>query len=169
MGKRHCIAEGCNALEFRTLGFCLKHKESHQNSLIENTNEAYNKIPLANKVETVAINDSLPISWVPFQDRKYKKQIIWFLIGFLFVPLSCITVAIIGFIISGLLDNYIISYFILLIVIPMIYITGIIWGFTKNGPEGFALGILISISYTHLIYFLLFWGFPSAGSGGTWN
>jgi len=105
---------------------------------------------------------------VPFQNMKYK-QIIWFIIGFLFVPLSCIIIAIIGFIISGLLGNYMISYFILLIVIPMIYITGIIWGFTKNGPEGFALGILISISYGHLIYFLLFFLFPSTGSGGTWN
>ena len=103
-----------------------------------------------------------------FQDWKYKR-IIWFIIGFLFVPLSCIIVAIIGFIISGLLGNYIISYFILLIVIPMIYITGIIWWFTKNGPEGLALGILISISYGHLIYFLLFFLFPSTGSGGTWN
>jgi len=146
----------------------LKHKESHQNSLIENTNEAYNKIPLANKVETVAINDSQPISWVPFQDRKHNK-IIWFIIGFFFVPLSCIIAAIIGFIISGLLGNYMISYFILLIVIPMIYITGIIWGFTKNGPEGFALGILMSISYGHLIYFISFLLFPSTGSGGTWN
>ena len=105
---------------------------------------------------------------VPFQNMKYKK-IIWFIIGFLFVPLSCIVIAIIGFIISGLLGNYMISYFIILIVIPMIYITGIIWGFTKNGPEGFALGILISISYGHLIYFLLFFLFPSTGSGGTWN
>tara|TARA_B110000003_G_scaffold189573_1_gene188358 strand:- start:2012 stop:2365 length:354 start_codon:yes stop_codon:yes gene_type:complete len=105
---------------------------------------------------------------VPFQDRKYNK-IIWFIIGFLFVPLLCIIVAIIGFIISGLLGDYIISYFILLIVIPMIYITSIIWGFTKNGPEGFALGILVSISYGHLIYFLLFFFFPSTGSGGTWN
>ena len=104
----------------------------------------------------------------PFQDWKYKR-IIWFIIGFLFVPLLCIIIAIIGFIISELLGNYIISYFIVLIVIPMIYITGIIWGFTKNGPGSFALGILISISYGHLIYFLLFFLFPSTGSGGTWN
>ena len=27
MGERKCAFEGCNALEFRTSGYCLRHKE----------------------------------------------------------------------------------------------------------------------------------------------
>jgi len=27
MGERNCASEGCNALEFRTSGFCLRHKD----------------------------------------------------------------------------------------------------------------------------------------------
>ena len=29
MGKRNCAFEGCNALEFRTSGYCLRHKDDH--------------------------------------------------------------------------------------------------------------------------------------------
>lgn len=29
MGKRNCAFEGCNALEFRTSGYCLRHKDHH--------------------------------------------------------------------------------------------------------------------------------------------
>ena len=29
MGKRNCAFEGCNALEFRTSGYCLQHKDDH--------------------------------------------------------------------------------------------------------------------------------------------
>ncbi|MAE24878.1 MAG: hypothetical protein CMI64_04180 [Pedosphaera sp.] len=29
MGKRNCAYEGCNALEFRTSGYCLRHKYDH--------------------------------------------------------------------------------------------------------------------------------------------
>jgi ribosomal protein S27AE len=37
MGERNCAYEGCNALEFRTSGFCLRHKEGsnpHEDSPI---------------------------------------------------------------------------------------------------------------------------------------
>ena len=29
MGNRNCAFEGCNALEFRTSGYCLRHKDDH--------------------------------------------------------------------------------------------------------------------------------------------
>jgi hypothetical protein len=42
MGERKCAVEGCNALEFRTSGFCLRHKEGstpHEKSPIVGTSE----------------------------------------------------------------------------------------------------------------------------------
>ena len=29
MGERNCAIEACNALEFRTSGYCLRHKDDH--------------------------------------------------------------------------------------------------------------------------------------------
>ena len=29
MGERNCAFEGCNALEFRSSGYCLRHKDDH--------------------------------------------------------------------------------------------------------------------------------------------
>ena len=29
MGERNCAFEGCNALEFRSSGYCLRHKDEH--------------------------------------------------------------------------------------------------------------------------------------------
>ena len=29
MGERNCAIEGCNALEFRSSGYCLRHKDDH--------------------------------------------------------------------------------------------------------------------------------------------
>ena len=29
MGERNCAIEGCNALEFRASGYCLRHKDDH--------------------------------------------------------------------------------------------------------------------------------------------
>ena len=29
MGERNCAFEGCNALEFRTTGYCLRHKDGN--------------------------------------------------------------------------------------------------------------------------------------------
>ena len=38
MGERKCAFEGCSALEFRTSGFCLRHKENHSEKKIQNEN-----------------------------------------------------------------------------------------------------------------------------------
>ena len=53
MGERKCAFEGCNALEFRTSGYCLRHK---------------NGTPLENRFSTTNTRvspstDSLPFSW----------------------------------------------------------------------------------------------------------
>ena len=42
MGKRNCGFEGCNALEFRSMGYCLRHKdEAHdEKNQIENSVES---------------------------------------------------------------------------------------------------------------------------------
>ena len=45
MGERNCAFEGCNALEFRTSGYCLKHNghtsEEGKNDIISVDSEEY--------------------------------------------------------------------------------------------------------------------------------
>jgi len=45
MGKRNCAFEGCNALEFRTSGYCLKHNghtsEEGKNDIMSVDSEEY--------------------------------------------------------------------------------------------------------------------------------
>ena len=49
MGERKCAVEGCNALEFRTSGFCLRHKEGstpHEKSpTVGSSDYAENPVP----------------------------------------------------------------------------------------------------------------------------
>lgn len=43
MGERKCTFEGCNALEFRTTGYCLRHKDevaNEKNPTISNIDSA---------------------------------------------------------------------------------------------------------------------------------
>ena len=53
MGERKCAVEGCNSLEFRTSGFCLRHK----GSLVSESSPLPIKkpTPLGNKLLTITI------------------------------------------------------------------------------------------------------------------
>ena len=53
MGERNCAYEGCNALEFRTSGFCLRHK---------NENPVEKKLKMADTIVTPS-SDSSSFSW----------------------------------------------------------------------------------------------------------
>ena len=55
MGKRNCAYEGCNALEFRASGFCLRHKGRNNDikklsSTIVNESLEVNQVPLYNSI-----------------------------------------------------------------------------------------------------------------------
>ena len=42
MGENKCAYDGCNALEFRTSGYCLKHKDGPKTTLIGEINPVKN-------------------------------------------------------------------------------------------------------------------------------
>ena len=50
MGKRNCAYEGCNALEFRASGFCLRHKGRNND---------------IKKLSSTIVNESLEVNQVP--------------------------------------------------------------------------------------------------------
>ena len=50
MGERKCAYEGCNALEFRTSGFCLRHKDGKNDT---------------KKVSSIIVNESLEVNQEP--------------------------------------------------------------------------------------------------------
>ena len=50
MGERKCAYEGCNALEFRSSGFCLRHKDSNNDT---------------KKLSSTIVNESLEVNQVP--------------------------------------------------------------------------------------------------------
>ena len=54
MGERNCAYEGCNALEFRTSGYCLRHK---------NENLAEKKPRMADSIVTPS-TESPSFSWL---------------------------------------------------------------------------------------------------------
>ncbi|MCP2507927.1 MAG: hypothetical protein NLN64_06515, partial [Candidatus Thalassarchaeaceae archaeon] len=50
VGERKCAYEGCNALEFRTSGFCLRHKDGKNDT---------------KKVSSTIVNESLEVNQEP--------------------------------------------------------------------------------------------------------
>ena len=50
MGERKCAYEDCNALEFRTSGFCLRHKDGNNDT---------------KKASSTIVNESLEVNQVP--------------------------------------------------------------------------------------------------------
>ena len=50
MGERKCAYEGCNALEFRASGFCLRHKGRNND---------------IKKISSTIVNESLEVNQVP--------------------------------------------------------------------------------------------------------
>jgi hypothetical protein len=67
MGERNCAYEGCNALEFRTSGFCLRHK---------NENPVEKKLIMADTIVTSS-SESPSFSW-------------WKMVGLLYIAVPII-------------------------------------------------------------------------------
>ena len=58
MGKRNCAFEGCNALEFRTAGYCLNHKDGQARvSTSMQNSEPPSQIPQESKKEDGQLTD----------------------------------------------------------------------------------------------------------------
>ena len=69
MGERNCAYEGCNALEFRTSGYCLRHK---------NENPVEKKLRMADSIVTPS-TESPSFSWWKMVGLTIAMPIILFL------------------------------------------------------------------------------------------
>ena len=62
MGERKCAYEGCKALEFRTSGFCLRHKEPNNeikkvsSTLVNESLEIYQDPPRISMLKVIGIS-----------------------------------------------------------------------------------------------------------------
>ncbi|MGY8703936.1 MAG: hypothetical protein ACKVGY_06340 [Candidatus Poseidoniales archaeon] len=99
-------------------------------------------------------------------DEKKASIFGWFLTG-LFVFVICYFLWM-SYYFSNFSGIYILVDIIIIIIIPGIYIGGIIWGVTEKKSTSFVIGMLILPLM--LILFILFITFVFSGSsGGTWN
>tara|TARA_B100001109_G_C18851701_1_gene469606 strand:- start:716 stop:1171 length:456 start_codon:yes stop_codon:yes gene_type:complete len=142
MGDNKCAYDGCNALEFRTSGYCLKHKDGPKTILISEVN------PIKKEI-------SEDIDMINSPNPKYNN-FIWFPIGLFAGPV----IAIIMIIMSEFLfeiGGEGIAVFSICVILPLIYIIGIVWGLRSNGPTGFSLGLLVTpLVFGLFVLFLIF-------------
>ena len=129
MGDNKCAYDGCNALEFRTSGYCLRHKDGPKTTLISEINPVKNEISEA----TSMINNS----------TFGHNNVVWFLAGLFVGPSFVILMGVVSeFLLQ--IGGEIIGLITMCIILPFTYIIGIVWGFTSRGPTGFALGLLVT-------------------------
>tara|TARA_Y100000768_G_scaffold388837_1_gene387751 strand:- start:2947 stop:3402 length:456 start_codon:yes stop_codon:yes gene_type:complete len=142
MGDNKCAYDGCNALEFRTSGYCLKHRDGPKTILISEIN------PIKKEI-------SEDIDLIKSPNPKYNN-FIWFPIGLFAGPaiaIIMITISEILFDIGG--EG--IAVFSICVILPLIYIIGIVWGLRSNGPTGFSLGLSVTpLVFGLFVLFLIF-------------
>ena len=131
MGDNKCAYDGCNALEFRTTGYCLKHKDGPKTTLIVEIN------PVKNEV-------SEEIDMIDTSNPKHNN-VVWFLIGLFAGPVFAIIMSVISEFLFQIDESGSMALFSICIITPLIYIIGIVWGLRSNGPTGFALGLLVTV------------------------
>ncbi len=79
MGERRCAFDGCNALEFRVTGYCLRHKEEGLNNRKINAmedpeDEKEGKV----KVEWILFFIGIPISLFGYKLLQVEPVIHWY-------------------------------------------------------------------------------------------
>ncbi len=128
MGDNKCAYDGCNALEFRTSGYCLRHKDGPKTILISEINPVKNEI---SEATGIIYNSTLS-----------NNNVVWFLAGLFAGPSFAILMGVVSdFLLQ--IGAEIIGLITMCIILPFTYIIGIVWGFTSKGPTGFALGLLV--------------------------
>ena len=142
MGENKCAYDGCNALEFRTSGYCLRHKDGPKTTLIGEINPVKNEIS-----EGIDMTNTSTLE---------HNNVVWFLAGLFAGPSFAI---IMGFLSEVLFqtggDDM--PFFLMCIILPLVYIIGIVWGFRSNGPTGFALGLLVTpLVFGLFVLFLIY-------------
>ena len=132
VGERKCAFEGCNALEFRTSGYCLRHKGG-----LPNEKTSFSETPEKTRPEPVTITDPLLIpkialGYVPF---------VWFLLF-----LTSFN--------GDAFDGYyffIYSGMCLVFLLPLyaVYLVGLTWQRFKDGT------LTLSVFIIHILSFML--------------
>lgn len=116
--------------------------------------EVNESITISEKPPSILIGTLDPIS--PVDDTIYDEGIIpfnqkfsnrtWFIIGFILIPLLTYILSWFMVMIAEISGNegFIWEFFYTLswLIWPIIWITGIIWGFTKSGSNWFSIGLI---------------------------
>ena len=140
MGERKCGFDGCNALEFRTSGYCLRHKGG-----LPYEKTRYFKTPGNKRPEPVTTTDPLLIpkialGYVPF---------VWFLL-FLTSLGSDAFAGYYFFIYSGMC-------LVFLLPIYAVYLVRLTWQRFKDGTLTLSVSIIHILSFiVPFVWFLLF-------------
>jgi hypothetical protein len=130
MGGNKCAYDGCNALEFRTSGYCLRHKDGPKTILISEINPVKKEI-------------SEEIDMIDTSNPKHNN-VVWFLMGLFVGPALAIIMGSISEVLFQIDESGSIALFSICIITPLIYIIGIIWGLRSNNPTGFAVGLSVT-------------------------
>ena len=72
MGENKCAFEGCNALEFRTAGYCLRHKD-------ENPDEKTPAISNIDSTESTSIKSVFGFILMMFGISMIITGVVWFM------------------------------------------------------------------------------------------
>tara|TARA_B100000459_G_scaffold147350_1_gene116631 strand:- start:3125 stop:3571 length:447 start_codon:yes stop_codon:yes gene_type:complete len=110
MGERKCAFDGCNALEFRATGYCLRHKEEGLNTkkikAIEvPVDEERGKI----KIEWTFFLIGIPISFFGYRLLQIEPVIHWYgeLINLIFQICGVVSLVVgIIFLLMPIIDKY---------------------------------------------------------------
>lgn len=143
-GERKCAFEGCNALEFRTTGYCLRHKED-----------------LSNEKITYSTAPAVGIPYEKDRDSPLKSALLIPMIALGYVPFVFFWMIIIS---SG--SDLFASYYLfiysgmcLVILLPIytVYLVFLTWQRYKNGTLTLFVSIIHILSFIiPLWYFLIF-------------
>jgi len=162
MGERSCGFEGCKALEFRTSGYCLRHKgglTDEKIPIITGRNEETSVKPF------FEIIGRTEIWWIPIIPLVYPPIILLAFSHILEVELSGDTPHFLYQLLYPLVWSFVILVFLSPIILPFyaIYLVRINRRRKENGTSNIFLTMFHILSFVPtLLVFLLFWVWASA-------
>ncbi len=160
MGERSCGFEGCKALEFRTSGYCLRHKGGLTDEKIPIIAGRHEETSLKPFFEIIGRTE---IWWIPIIPLVYPPIILFAFSHILEVELSGDTPHFLYQLLYPL--SFVILVFLSPIILPFyaIYLVRINRRRKENGTSNLFLTMFHILSFVPpLLVFLLFWVWASA-------
>ena len=158
MGERKCAFEGCNALEFRTSGYCLRHKgglPDEKNPVITSTPEKTSQKPITG------------IWWIPLIPLA-SFPLFFFALSFT----GLIQAYYSAYIADILLEIILVTFFLLVLCSPIllpiyaVYLVRIRRQRIENGEWNLFIAMFHILSFTApLLVLLVLWVLASALGG----